>query len=790
MNQRHRRISFPSGLFPASLVLSIVLAACAGNSANTACDPARETCSCEKPEDCPTGWHCSGTVCTADDGGLPDGGSDAADIVSDVPSDGDNPDVVETKLEFGDPCTERNQCASNICLFVATGGFCSKTCIDSGNCPDGYNCLGVMDAVEQGQIAYVCVPTGDMLCTTCQTHSECSLIGQDLCLPYANGSFCARDCRTVSCPAGYTCTDVQLGGQSYRQCIPDSGACDCNAANPGSTENCPITTPLGVCTGMRTCQGATGWGACLPPAPTDEPDAAYNDDDCDGIDGDLDGGVFVAATGTDTPGCGLDYAAVSAPYCRSVSYGIQQAAAAGLSYVYVQAGHYDEVVVLSPGVHVIGGYDTAWKRGPRTQAAHEVTITGGLDNFTGQYMTVRAHDIPIPTRMMDLVLAGPAASGVSADGSGHSSYVVHALRADGLSLERVTLTAGNGAPGRAGTNGADAPIVTATAGMNGGAGGSAYEGTYSCNDSGRGAGGTRGTNTCPGGLSPNGGTGGAGGTMDTHCGSVFNSNYDATPGQSGSNADQWISGGYGYGGAGGYASSDSTSGPGYPGSNGRVQNGTGGAGGTGGHLVGDYWYARPGEAGTTGANGGGGGGGGGSGGSDWGTDSWGAGGGGGGAGGCAASGGGAGGGGGGGSFGLFAVDSTVTVTDCTVIRGMGGAGGAGGTGGRGQSPGSGGAGGAANGDSAAGGSGGSGGHGGHGGGGGGGAGGVSYAFYSFNATITQNCAVQSGSPGSGGTGGLSAPGAPVGENDGNPGTGGTAGVLGVESFCISPGDCP
>lgn len=771
------------------VVILFSLFSCAGNSANTGlCDPTQETCTCDGPEDCPVGWHCTGVICTTDDGGLPDGSVDTVDTVTDVSDD--DVDVIETKREFGDTCTQREECISNICLFVATGGFCSKTCIDSSNCPNDYNCLGVMDAIEQGQIAYVCVPTGDMLCTTCQTHSECSLIGQDLCLPYANGSFCARDCRTVSCPIGYTCTDVVLGGQNYRQCIPDSGACDCNANNPGTTENCLISTPLGVCTGTRTCEGTAGWGACLPPAPVDEPDATYADDDCDGIDGDLDGGVFVSVTGTDTPGCGGDYSAISVPYCKSVSYGIEQAAAAGLSYVYVQAGRYEEVVVLSPGIHVIGGYDTAWKRGPRTQGAHEVTITGGLDNFTGQYMTVRAHDLSVTTRMMDLVLVGPSTIGGLPDGSGHSSYVVHALRASGLQVERVSFIAGHGASGRNGTDGSDAPTVTATSSMHGTAGQDAYEGSYSCNDSGRGAGGSRGVNTCSGGLSPNGGAGGAGGTMDTYCGGIFNSNYDATSGQRGGNADQWASGNYGYGGAGGYASSDTTSGPGAPGNNGRVQNGAGGAGGIGGRLVGDYWYAYPGEAGGIGANGGGGGGGGGSGGSDFGIDSWGAGGGGGGAGGCAAVSGGGGGGGGGGSFGLFAIDSDVTVTDCTVIRGTAGAGGAGGTGGRGQSPGNGGPGGAANGDSAAGGAGGRGGHGGHGGGGGGGAGGVSYAFYTWNATITQNCVVQSGSAGAAGAGGLSAPSAPVGENDGNPGMPGSVGVLDIESSCVSINNCP
>jgi hypothetical protein len=628
-----------------------------------------------------------------------------------------------------------------------------------------------------------------MLCTACETSTECSLIGQDLCLNYGDGKqFCARDCRTVSCPAGYTCEDVTLGGNNYRQCIPLSGACDCGTANAGVTEACELTTPFGACGGTRTCGGATGWDACLPPAPTDTPDGTFSDDDCDGIDGDLDGGIFVSVSGQDVAGCGTDYAGLAQPYCRSISFGIGQAFFAGFSYVYVQAGNYDEVVVLYPGIHVFGGYDDTWRRDGRGQGGHTVTVTGRLDPGTGQFMTVRAHDLNVPTTVADLVLVGPVATGVITDGSGHSSYVVHVSNSAGLTLERVTIQAGTGAPGLAGGAGLDAANVSATAGMNGGLGGAANESTESCNDSSRGAGGTRGTNSCSG-LSANGGAGGAGGTMDTRC-EFLNWNYNATAGIAGNNADQNTTSGYGYRGAGGYAGNgDYTSGPGGPGNAGRVQNGLGGTAGSGAYLIGLYWYARSGGGGGAGQTGGGGGGGGGSGGSDWGIDSWGAGGGGGGAGGCAAQTGGGGGGGGGGSFGVFAANSTVAVTDCVVIRGQGGGGGAGGTGGRGQSPGAGGGGGAANGDSAAGGGGGRGGHGGHGGGGGGGAGGSTYAFFTFNGTVNQTCTISSGGGGAGGTAGVSAPGAPAGENDGNPGSNGSGGGFGDLGACSSVNSC-
>ena len=780
----------PTLILITGLTLAVALAACAGSNAGGTCDPAQTVCACDAPEDCPSGWRCDGVRCVSDDdGGLPDGSTDVPDDVTDGGNDVDG-DIVEVKREFGEPCAERTECQSSICILVATGGFCSRTCIDGSNCPDGYGCLGVQDAIEQGQIAYVCVPTGDNLCTACETSTECSLIGQDLCLNYGDGKqFCARDCRAVSCPTGYTCEDVTIQGSGYRQCIPVSGACDCGVATAGTTEPCAIPTPFGDCGGTRTCGGLDGWGSCLPPSSSDTPDGTFADDDCDGLDGDLDGGIYVSTAGQDLSGCGTDYAGTSQPYCRTISFGISQAFFNGLSYVYVQAGNYDEVIVAYPGIHVYGGYDDTWRRDGRGQSGHTVTVTGRLDDGTGQFMTLRAHDINVPTTFADLVLVGPAASGVIADGSGHSSYVVHANNSSGLQLERVTIQAGTGAPGNGGVNGQSAGNVDAVAGMNGGTGGSANENTDSCNDSSRGASGVRGTNSCSG-LSANGGAGGTGGTMDTRCDGLFNSNYNATSGNAGNNADQFLTSDYGYRGGGGYgATGDYTSGPGGPGNGGRVQNGAAGTSGSGAYLIGFYWYSRAGGAGATGQTGGGGGGGGGSGGSDWGIDSYGAGGGGGGAGGCAAVSGGGGGGGGGGSFGVFAVTSTVTVTDCSLVRGQGGAGGAGGTGGRGQSPGAGGGGGSANGDSAAGGAGGRGGHGGHGGGGGGGAGGSSYAFFTFNGTINQSCTISSGGSGGGGSGGASAPGAPAGENDGNAGSSGAGGNFGDLGACSSASSC-
>src|SRR6185436_6785693 len=121
-----------------------------------------------------------------------------------------------------------------------------------------------------------------------------------------------------------------------------SGACDCTAANPGAMQPCNITTPWNVCIGAQTCAGATGWGACQPPSPTDDPDPTFADTNCDGIDGDRARAIFVSPAGANTSTCGLVYT----DPCQTIAYGISRAQAAGRPHVYVQAGTYSGSITM------------------------------------------------------------------------------------------------------------------------------------------------------------------------------------------------------------------------------------------------------------------------------------------------------------------------------------------------------------------------------------------------------------------------------------------------------------
>ena len=564
------------------------------------------------------------------------------------------------KLGFGLPCSDNSQCQSDICLVVPTVGVCTEEC---GTCPTGWGCFSVNN---NGEFNSECVPLSSELCTPCTMDTECTQVGMDKCLSEADGSYCARDCSNISCPDGYDCKATDVNGTNYQECIPHSGACDCNTdAQTGGTNACQIATTFGrSCAGSETCGGTTGWSTCMPPSTTDIPDGNYADENCDGIDGDITKGIFVSNAGADTATCGLVY---TSP-CQTISYSIVRGVQDSRPNVYVQAGTYNEVVVLLNGVNVWGGYDANWIRASYSTAGHTVTIIGKQDTTTGcdgEYLAVRAHNLIVPVTIADLIIQAPDAQGIGGNSGldGHSSYGVHAQAAQ-LTLARVEIKAGAGAPGGTGTAGTDAVIVDPTAGMVGGKGGDGAQYSTACDDSSHGAGGASASNACsasPSSRAMNGGAGGAGGTMDSDC-SIFSLDLNARPGSSGTNAS-FVFGSAGTAGAGGSGgNSCGISGNGNPGIDANGGGGLGSA--TGGYVIGNgYWYAHNGGNGSTGENGSGGGGGGGAGGCDNGTDSY---------------GGGGGGGQGGRSVGFgWTPGSSVTET-CTFNGGAGGGAGAGG----------------------------------------------------------------------------------------------------------------
>ncbi len=599
-------------------------------------------------------------------------------------------------------------------------------------------------------------------------------------------------------PGGGPVDRVKVGERRVKRLLPgrqQSGTCV--AAIPGEME--PGTYRVVACAdGNQTvserresnnCRTSAGSVEVQCASVADVPDPSFADTNCDGIDGAIADAVFVSSQGLDGPGCGSREFA-----CATIGTGFTRAVAAGKDHVYVAGGVYPETVVVANGVSIYGGFGQNFERDPgEATGTTAVKITGGgattLPSEDPQWITLLAHALTEPSVISDLEVVGQNVTEQLGSGQGKSSYgiVVRDVLAGVLTIERVTVTGGNGADGADGAAGSSAS-GTATAAMNGIDGGASNEFTTACNNTGHGDGGDAGVNA--GVTGAGGGAGGDGGEMDTSCG--ISSNFNATSGDDGTNAEVFQTSGPGFRGPGGSGRDICQAGG--DGNSGRVQNGSAGTGAStsSGRLTANYWYGKDGGAGGTGAAGSGGGGGGGSGGCDVGTDSWGAGGGGGGAGGAAAPGAGANGKGGGGSFGIYLINAAPTITDVSVIRGNGGDGGDGGAGGRGQPGGQGGTGGTGVG-TGKGGDGGDGAHGGHGGGGGGGAGGIVAGVFiasSPSVPAITGLSVSGGSPGIGGTGGISAPaatGTPL--DDGNDGGAGVAGTSYTTYTCAAPSSC-
>ena len=442
----------------------------------------------------------------------------------------------------------------------------------------------------------------------------------------------------------------------------------------------------------------------IGPGALDQPDLAFVDSNCDGIDGSEKDAIFVSQTGMDTnPG-------TRAAPKETIQAGIVAAALAGKD-VYVASGDYGRVGTVSD-VDIYGGYL------PNTWARNVDART----RIVGQPEAVLASGDSVLLQLMTLV-------GLNG-GPGSSAYGLRAVAGSRLTLQRVTSIANGGV---AGTNGAT--------GANGVAGGNGGRGvTGSCDTEFGGE---------PGGpgASPAGFPGGQGGH-----GGIERLDHDGGVGWTGAVGT--------LGGAGGLNGN-----PGKPGQ--RGANGADGAPGTHGRggvlaistAALSAWRGIDGANGTSGAPGMGGGGGGGGGGQAGAfvIDGIGNGGGGGGGGGGRGTGG-TGGGAGGGSFAVYLHDATATLSaGSSVQAGDGGRGGAGGAGGL---PAFGGAGGRGatwcTGELGAGGDGGHGGTGGIGGGGGGGAGGPSIGVMkagASTATLTDDVTIQVGTPGAAGAAG-------------------------------------
>ena len=167
----------------------------------------------------------------------------------------------------------------------------------------------------------------------------------------------------------------------------------------------------------------------------DFPDDQFLDSNCDGIDGEIEGSVFVDEVNGNQNNAGT----MEEPL-KSLQSGIELAAQQGKRDVYVSTGFYSESVELKNGVSVYGLYssDGGWSRA----SGNTVTLSGGTT-------AVFAQGIQAQTTLEGLVIKS-----ADADQPGASSFGIRAKDSPDLILRRLDIFAGKGAQGEEGDPGA------------------------------------------------------------------------------------------------------------------------------------------------------------------------------------------------------------------------------------------------------------------------------------------------------------------------------------------------
>jgi hypothetical protein len=179
---------------------------------------------------------------------------------------------------------------------------------------------------------------------------------------------------------------------------------------------------------------------CTPTSDVDEPDEDFTDENCDGIDGEVESGVFVSPDGfDDAPGT------LREPV-QTVGRAVE-IAVTGERPVYVCNATYRENLLLTTSASIYGGYDCtrAWRR---------TKDWAVLESGVGVPLVVQGVDGRVHIERMAL-------RALDATAVGQSSQAAAVVDSTDVSFARVEFQAGSGAPGKPGLAGANAPGIPA-----------------------------------------------------------------------------------------------------------------------------------------------------------------------------------------------------------------------------------------------------------------------------------------------------------------------------------------
>ncbi|MEM7608716.1 MAG: trypsin-like serine protease [Myxococcota bacterium] len=103
----------------------------------------------------------------------------------------------------GGACVDNDDCAGGFCVTEGERTWCSDFCTTGEECPDGFACSAVGDAM-------ICQPELALVGEACETNDECT---DALCVTAAGGSRCSRFCSDQNpCSPGFECVRVGANG--------------------------------------------------------------------------------------------------------------------------------------------------------------------------------------------------------------------------------------------------------------------------------------------------------------------------------------------------------------------------------------------------------------------------------------------------------------------------------------------------------------------------------------------------------------------------------------------------